>query len=64
MHKLYAEYFTAVEADFALNIRKTPISLQQIKAEVRWAICSGLFSLVQATCHDNGSVLQYKVSLE
>ena len=35
MHKAYAAYFNAVEIDFALNVRKSPIPLKKIKAEVR-----------------------------
>ncbi len=34
MHKAYAAYFNAVEIDFALNVRKSPVPLQQIKIEV------------------------------
>lgn len=34
MHKTYAAYFSAVDIDFALNVRKSPISLHQIRIEV------------------------------
>lgn len=33
MHKTYAAYFSAVDIDFALNVRKSPISLHQIRIE-------------------------------
>ena len=34
MHKLYSALYTAVEADFCLNIRKTSFTLERIKDEV------------------------------
>ena len=34
MHKLYSALFTAVEADFCLNIRKSPFSLEQLRDQV------------------------------
>jgi hypothetical protein len=34
MHKVYAEVFTAVEAAFCLNVRKTPFPLECIFKEV------------------------------
>jgi hypothetical protein len=40
MHKVYSEFYTAVEATFCLNIRKTPMSLEHIHEEVR---CKGVY---------------------
>ena len=37
MHKLYAESYTAVEASWCLNIRKTPFSLERMREEVSGA---------------------------
>lgn len=34
MHELYSALYTAVEAEFCLNIRKTSFTLERIKAEV------------------------------
>ena len=33
MRKLYAKYFRAVDADFSLNLRKSPFSLELIQTE-------------------------------
>lgn len=33
MHRMYAEWMTGVKADFALNVRKTAISLDKIRDE-------------------------------
>ena len=34
MHKLYAQLYSAVEADFCLNIRRTPFPLRRMFEEV------------------------------
>lgn len=41
MHKLYADLYTAVEATFCLNVRKSPFPLERIYKEVcipRWQV--------------------------
>ena len=50
MHKTYAAYFSAVEIDFALNVRGSPYPLQQIRNEVRTFPANNAYGFGKHVC--------------
>ena len=49
MHKMYAKYYSGVTADFALNVRKTQLSLMELEGD-HPALYEELLSSVRSLC--------------
>lgn len=64
MHKVYAAYFSGVTADFALNVRKAPHTLQRIREEVCLAAAGWCATLNRHCAQENivsGKLLHHQL---
>ena len=55
MHNLYSSLYTAVEADFILNVRKTPFPLRRVFQEVGMALPLRSFQTLTQTLPQQGT---------